>query len=260
MPYISEALRIDDNPRAQLFANLWKAVQQHDFTSGILSAREFIWDNEVKYGLKERGSFGDPIDVCECILGNHCINRFLEHVQFRTKAEVHKILPPTKNSLKAWITEDTQDKNKLRTKRAMFYLNDENFIEEDLSDWRLANLGDYWRKLLWTTRFSSTNHYLCNARSSSMLSLLLWRTDTRITILSGERNMGSYHELCGRVLATRSTGFHFESISTIPNGDVYEFDNITSSPKKVKRIDDKFKYTGLVIYRRLTPDQELQEK
>ena len=77
MPYIPEPPRIDDDPRAQLFANLWKAVQKHDFTSGILSAREFIWDNEGKYGLRERGSFGDPVDVCECILDLRCINSFL---------------------------------------------------------------------------------------------------------------------------------------------------------------------------------------
>ncbi|KAI7848323.1 hypothetical protein BDC45DRAFT_541146 [Circinella umbellata] len=90
MPYIPEPPRIDDDPRVQLFSNLWKAVQKHDFTS-------------------ERGFFGDPVDVFECILDSRCINSFLGHFQFRTKAEVHKILDPTKNELKAWITEDTQE-------------------------------------------------------------------------------------------------------------------------------------------------------
>ena len=159
----------------------------------------------------------------------------------------------------------------------MFYLNDENFVEEDLGDWRLVNLGGLLEESIMDCKVSLDDSLLMQRQIVEYAKFIIvvdrsqghgveWREKhgelsrsityypLKIKIEKAE------YQLCGRVLATRSTGFHFKAMCTILNGDVYEFDNMKSSPKKVKRIDGKIKYTGLVIYRQLTLDQELQEK
>ncbi|KAI7854926.1 hypothetical protein BDC45DRAFT_605394 [Circinella umbellata] len=125
MPYIPEPPRIDDNPRAQLFANFWKA--------------------------------------------------------FHTKAEVYKISAPIKNELKAWITEDTQKSNKIRTKRAMFCINDENFVEEDLGDWRLVNLGGLLEESIMDCKVSLDDSLLIQCQIVEYAKFIIVRSSSHPT-------------------------------------------------------------------------------